>query len=152
MIAQNLSTRTTVSRETKGPEWVCPYCGKSGCNGECGGRRTELPAQRVEIYQSADGWHWTHLGKRISRNVSSTAYPTALEAAMTGAVVAHCHGIPLRTGCNILNQDLVFAWQLQGIERAQKGEPFETCWNKYQRQGFLSVTQPQIFGWPEVTQ
>jgi hypothetical protein len=112
----------------------------------------QYPAQYIEIYNSADGWRWRWVGKYGMRNVSSQTYATPLEAALTGAVVAHCHGLMLRTGCNVLNQDLIFAWQVQGMERAKAGEPIETCWNAYMRQGWLSIHEPVAFGWPVVAE
>jgi hypothetical protein len=107
--------------------------------------------QRIELRQSAEGWHWAMVkgGGRLT-TTSHRTYATPLDAAIDGAAVAHCHGIPLRTCDNALTQDLIFIWQMQGMERARAGEPMETCWNKYQRQGYLSITQ-QAFGWAEVT-
>lgn len=111
-----------------GPDFVCMTCGKPlNC----------CTCRYVDLAYSPDGWHWrTVNGHGALPKTSHIAYATRLEAATAGAFIAFYNNMPLRTGCNALNESLVACWQIEGIEAAQRGEPLEVCWNKHQRDGY----------------
>lgn len=55
-----IQSQTRPAVKQAGPEWVCPYCGGAGCNGECGQGRRPLrgvnPAKQF-ARRVVESWH-----------------------------------------------------------------------------------------------
>lgn len=146
MSTQTIAHPTSQSKhQAHGPDYVCSMCGQPMSTCRCAGR--QLPAERIELTQHSDGWHWRHIGKRYTcRNTSTDVYATKMAAALAAADIARILGLQLYTGDDSLNQSLVMHWQIEGIEAAKQGASPKSTWNTYQRQGYESIINPS-FGW-----
>lgn len=99
--------------------------------------------ERVRIYQRHRRWHWQHVYADGKLAQSSTkSFGSALEAALAGAIVAHCEGIPTvlpRELKTELEPQIAAIWRKEGADKFHVGMDIDECWNVHQRQGFAAA-------------
>lgn len=129
----------SVSRETgPKPEYVCPWCHRSGCRGECGGRRSAAvarPEQHLSIREDSRGrWNWQRWTPGLCWT-SRESYPTALAAAIDAVHIARCYGVAV-----VLPRELRPAvathFRNEGAAKFLAGQMQDDCLNAFERLGW----------------